>query len=319
MLLKTVLATLVAVIMVFGLAVTPVLATADQEGITVTITPEDEANNQDDVMEPDDSEEDASDVETDLEEDEEKILTPESPFYFLKRFVESVKLFLTFDEDKKVQLLSELAEERAKELEALQQQFADGELTEKQFNLLEKALDALLLSTEKLIDTLIPLDEDSNGNPDQDDLEEPDEDNDDEQDTIDPIDIEDDEDDKDTVSGDKYLDRVAHLQSIADRAPESAQKGLARAIANALRQRERAIAKGKIICDDPEEIELDTTEDSPETALTEEITSSPEDENSKIKKEKETKVKENNGNNKANPGNGRGPSRTGPGRGNGKN
>lgn len=266
---QRILAALIVALMIFTLAApTALAATADEEGVVVTIT--DPAGESDTDSGPDADEAEANpEEETGAAKAPGKILTPESPFYFLKRFVESIRLFLTLDGEKKAQLLSDLAEERAKELEALQEKFADGQLTEKQFKLLEKALEDLILFTEKLADALAdedsaPSDQEQGeeaqdpaaGDQDEASTEEdeavtdpeenPNDDHEDEESDLDP-DKETDAD-KDGKCPDKYLKRVAHLQAIAERAPEAAQKGLARAIANALRQRERAIAKGKIPC-----------------------------------------------------------------------
>lgn len=274
---RRILAALVAALLIFALAApTAVAATADETDVVVTITDPVEKNQSETEAETEDPEQaEPNDAKP------EKILTPESPFYFLKRFVESVKLFLTFDGEKKAQLLSELAEERARELEALQEKFADGQLSEKQFKLLEKALEDLILFTEKLANTLAENEEDpapsdqEQGDTAPEEAQEPDAedeeaDTEEDEEATDPEENEDvepqeevedeevkenDKTDNEKVYPDKYLKRVAHLQAIAKKAPESAQKGLARAIANALRQRERAIAKGKIPCDQDDEAE----------------------------------------------------------------
>lgn len=343
-------AVLVAVGMVFGLATTPALAAPDQETVVVTITETDAAEDEA-IQDPTDVEKDeetdgedgqAQDEVDQDEEDTEPVLTPDSPFYFLKRFVESVQLFLTVDEEKKVQLLGELAEERARELESLQQKYADGELTEKQFRILEKALEDLITYTDRFIDALISGADDTNPPTDTDedeaddkadeakdekddqDVEEPKEDEEfeDEDAQEDETDVEEDEIDQEGYA-DKYLARVAHLQSIADRAPEAAQKGLARAMANALRQRERAIAKGKIAPDEPVE------EPNPEETTTETETNPEIDENDDVViiiVEDETQItaaeeqNKQHGNQKLNPGQDKGKQNNGNnGIGNGNN
>jgi len=353
MLLKKVLAALVAAVMIFSLGVpTALAATGDDDGVTVTITPGETGAETQSPEAPEaeaNDTEDAEDEEAGAEESEDpdKLLTPDSPFYFLKRFVESVKLFLTFDQEKKVNLLAELAEERAKELEALQQKFADGELTEAQFKLLEKALEDLVLSTERLVDALVPEeaadeDETESNNDDvedeetdeADDTDEPeetdeaDESNPNDEDAQDEDELdetdEEDDDEKDTdTCGDKYLRRIAHLQSIADKAPQAAQKGLARAIDNAWRQRERAIAKGKIVVTpetDPDEesevAEENLAPSTQEVKTTKDCTSlEKKDKDDKPKFTEKEKEKQN----KAKGNNGRGPIKTSPGKGKGKN
>lgn len=173
--------------------------------------------------------------------DFEWVITPDSPFYYVKKFLESVKLLLTFDPEQKVALLEELAEERAKELEALNEKYADGELTEVELEFLTKALDDLIEYVEKFMNGLAELNEtDEEINEDE----------------------EGEEDEGKDAYADKYLWRIAHLQSIAERAPEAAQKGLAVAIANAERQRARAIAQGKIVEEEEDpEITLDIASD----------------------------------------------------------
>jgi hypothetical protein len=245
---RKILASLLALGLVFSLAITPVAATDTEQGtgeneettIVEEVTDLEEGEELEFIAEED---MDAGDIEA-LEEEEEGgeleiILTPESPFYFLKRFIESVRLLLTFDQEKKLSLLEELAEERAKELEMLESLYAEGELSEAQLSTLEKALDDLILYTERLIGELIKLEG----------LEEPD--------------FEEELDEEgltEEQKPDKYQWRIEHLQTIADRAPAAAQNGLARAMANAERQRERAIAKGKIGGDDTENANLENEE-----------------------------------------------------------
>ncbi|MCW3489738.1 DUF5667 domain-containing protein [Dethiobacter alkaliphilus] len=204
-------------------------------------------------------------------EAQEDVLTPDSPFYFFKRFIEEVRLILTFDQETKIALLDELAEERAKELAALESMYEDGELSDKQLATLENALDDLIIYTERLVDELVVLDvddgkteekdegeetPDSNGTQDDGDTEDPDAPKEGDAKDIDGDEGESAEDELEPEL-DKYQWRIAHLQSIADRAPEAAQNGLARAMLNAERQRERAIEKGKIPADDTEGQELE--------------------------------------------------------------
>ncbi|MCR3922358.1 MAG: DUF5667 domain-containing protein [Firmicutes bacterium] len=185
---------------------------------------------------------------------EEEVLTPDSPFYFLKRFMEQIRVLLTFDQETKVTLLDELAAERAKELDALEYMYEEGELNEEEVAMLEKALDDLILYTERLVGQLAELDGESDEGVPEDHQE---------------LEFEEEvEGIEEEPELDKYQLRIAHLQAIADRAPEAAQNGLARAMANA--ERERAMAKGKMSDDDspsgdvengdPESSELVTVE-----------------------------------------------------------
>ena len=190
---------------------------------------------------------------------EDNVLTPDSPFYFFKRFVESVRLWLTFDQEKRVELLEELAEERLKELEALHARYGEGELTEQELDVLEQALDDLIVHVEILV---VSLDE-----PVEPDEEEPNGD--------DELYVEGDGEEEEF--GDKYLWRIAHLEAIKERAPAAAHFGLERAIANAWRQREKAIEKGRIPPDEEEaendeepELTIEITEDGTEEEPTEE-------------------------------------------------
>jgi hypothetical protein len=167
--------------------------------------------------------------------EEVTVVTPESPFYFLKRFMEAVRLVLTFDQEKRVAYLEELVEERQKELDALERLYNDGELSEDRRAMLENALDEVLLFAERLVEAVNRLE---GSEPEEPEVVEED--------------GETGEEEPAQPETDKYLWRIAHLQSIAERAPEGAQKGLARAIANAERQRERAIAKGKLAGEEAE-------------------------------------------------------------------
>jgi hypothetical protein len=171
------------------------------------------------------------------EDNQESVMTPESPFYALKRLFESFRLMLTFDQEKKVAYLEDLLEERQKELDALERLYNAGEISDEQLTILEKALDDLISFAERLMEEVAKLDE--NGS--EEDLPEGQE-----GEEVDG----DEEHYSEEMQMDKYQWRVAHLQAIADQAPESAQKGLARAMDNAWRQRERAIAKGKLLGDE---------------------------------------------------------------------
>jgi hypothetical protein len=194
------------------------------------------------------------------ESEEESVMTPESPFYFLKRFMENVRLVLTFDQEKRVTFLDALVEERARELDALENMYETEEMSEAELKTLENALDELVLFAERLMSEVSKLEE-GDGEPET------------TEEGVEPEDelgeIEDGELDGETLEQDKYEWRIAHLQAIAEKAPAPAQNGLARAIANAERQRERAIAKGKLPGD--EELVEDEDEDELESVITEEL------------------------------------------------
>jgi len=160
------------------------------------------------------TQEDETNISCFSEEELADILTPDSPLYFLKRLWEKVVLTLTFKEDKKVEYMAKLATERAKEYQALENKFSAEEINDEQLAHLDEALEDTLQFTEQYMNCI--LEDDAEDEP----LEE--------------------------FDGDRYEQRIAHLQRIAERAPEAAQKGLARAIANARRQRERMLAKGKL-------------------------------------------------------------------------
>ena len=55
---------------------------------------------------------DGEGTDTGEEESVEFIITPDSPFYYLKRFMEDAKLLLTFDEEENAAYLAELVEEK---------------------------------------------------------------------------------------------------------------------------------------------------------------------------------------------------------------
>src|SRR5690554_5425251 len=162
------------------------------------------------------------------EEELDKVLTQDSPWYFFKRIFEKVSLILTFRQDSKTELLADLAGERAKEYAALEKKYDGEDIDEDQLKLLDKSLREMLEFTEKYMEHIL-------------DDEEEDEDN-----------VLPEGDEGEGVEGDKYQQRIAHLKRVAERAPESAQSGLSRAIANAHRQRARMIAKGKLYDPDDE-------------------------------------------------------------------
>ncbi|MDW7684971.1 MAG: DUF5667 domain-containing protein [Bacillota bacterium] len=86
-----------------------------------------------------------------VEESVDPGILPDSPFYFLKRFIEEIKLAFTFSPDSKIAMLMELAEVRIAELEALpedkQAEFAES-LTEAFVEAMEEAEE--LLEDEEL-------------------------------------------------------------------------------------------------------------------------------------------------------------------------
>jgi hypothetical protein len=55
-------------------------------------------------------------------------LTTESPFYFLDRWLETIELFFTFDEDEKTEKRLEFAEERLAELEEIADEATEDEM-----------------------------------------------------------------------------------------------------------------------------------------------------------------------------------------------
>lgn len=83
-------------------------------------------------------------------------ILPDSPFYFLKRFIEEIKLAFTFSPDSKAAMLMELAEVRIAELEALpeekQAEFAES-LTEAFVEAMEEVEE--LLKEEELEEDVV--------------------------------------------------------------------------------------------------------------------------------------------------------------------
>ena len=75
------------------------------------------------------------------EEPEADILTPDSPFYFLKLLLERIELLLTFSSDAKAEKLAEFAERRLAELNALPE--------ERQALYAEKLVDAFVKALAK--------------------------------------------------------------------------------------------------------------------------------------------------------------------------
>lgn len=197
-----------------------------------------------------------------IEEVIEDVLTPDSPFYFLKRFKESIQTLLTFRTESKLALSERLAEERVKEYLALQAKYADGEISEQDFALLEKALDDIVVYYQRLIDLVEdqndpgdePIyddddDEDADDDEDGDDADDDQDEDADEDEDGEDADADDDGEDADDEeegkeeTGCKYEARIAHLEQIMAKVPETAHKGLSRAIDNARRQQARKAAE----------------------------------------------------------------------------
>lgn len=97
------------------------------------------------------------------EETSEAGLLPDSPFYFLKTIIEKIRVVLTFNDDNKTDLLAELVDRRTLELEALEEKYADSELTTKQEKRLDKAAASLEKSAERLFDRVLGNDGDFEG------------------------------------------------------------------------------------------------------------------------------------------------------------
>jgi hypothetical protein len=135
---------------------------------------------------------------------ESDMLTPDSPFYFLKRAVESLQLLLTFKAEVKQELMQRLVEERAKELEVLMNRFGDGDLSKRQERQVEKAIERLIKQSERTI----PGEEIRESAKTLKDAE------------------------------DKTAALIAHLELIREKAPEGAGNGLTRAIGNKRASRE---------------------------------------------------------------------------------
>ena len=188
-----------------------------------------------------------------IEEVIDDVLTPDSPFYFLKRFRESIQILLTFRTESKLALRERLAQERVKEYLALQARFAQGEISEKEYALLERALDDIVIYYQRLID-LLEVQNDPGDEPvyDQDDDDQVDADNEEGEESDDEDGENADHDQEGEVPGDKYDARIAHLQQIMTRVPESAHKGLNRAMENARRQQARKAERAKDLSEDHE-------------------------------------------------------------------
>ncbi len=256
-------ALLFAIVLVFSLVSSPVAAVEPDDagtGTGIIFSEEAEGGSEKEraLQEPEEGEEDVTEEPGDVTPEEQgSVLTPDSPFYFLKRFIENIRLLLTFSQEKKVALLTELAEERARELEALTSKYVEGELTGAQLAVLEKALNNLILFTEKLIIEIEKLEgnQQGPGGPEEPGGEPGGEEPEEEEPMKEPGEkVTGEPEVEDQVrQPDKYQWRIFHLKSVAARAPEAAQKGMATAIDNAVRQRERAVKKGKLPAGEPAE------------------------------------------------------------------
>ena len=86
------------------------------------------------------------------EEELDKVLTQDSPWYFLKRFFERVRIIFTFRQESKAEVWADLAEERAKEYATLERKYAGEDIDEEQLKLLDKALQEVLKFTEEYME-----------------------------------------------------------------------------------------------------------------------------------------------------------------------
>jgi len=218
--------------------------------------------------EDEDENEDENEDE-DEDEDTDPGLLPDSPFYFFKRLLENIKVWLTFNQERKTELLAELVEKRAAELKALEEKYADKELSKRQQRVLQRAIANLEESAEGLFDRLL---EDVEAE-ELEELELTDE-------AVASLEValknmgramervercaeceECDEDEDCPVHRkmEKYQERIRHLEQIRDRNPEAARDGLNRAIENARRQQRRWAEKHGLSLEDFD----DDAEDEP--------------------------------------------------------
>jgi len=244
--------------------------------------------------EPDPEPDPDPEPEPDPEPDPDPGLLPDSPFYFLKRFVENIRVWFTFNSERKTALLSQLVETRALELKALEEKFAEKEITESQQKILQKAAEDLEAAAEGLFEFLLGDGEDlenmelteeglthletalvnlgaaldsileAEDPVDSEDPEPP-------EDPVDPENPEDPEEEEcpgNLSKWEKYEWRIRHLERIRDRNPESCHKGLNRAIENARRQQRRWAEKNGYPL--PEEDEDVAPEEAAEEELNEE-------------------------------------------------
>ncbi len=283
------------------------------------------------MVEPDPEVEPDPVVEPDPEADPG--LLPSSPFYFLKRFVENIRVWFTFNAERKTALLGELVNTRALELEALEEKFSETELTEAQQQILQKASEDLETAAEGLFKTLLGDGENLEDMElteegltqletalvnlglaldniieaeDPEDPEVPE----DPVDPLDPEDPEDPEDDDDDECPDnlskweKYEWRIHHLEEIRDRNPESCHDGLNRAIENARRQQRRWAEKNGYPLPEEDEEDIAPIEDVEDAEVDEELVEKKNKKNGKGNNGNKNKDKNKNKNkNKPNKGN----------------
>ncbi|MCW3488838.1 DUF5667 domain-containing protein [Dethiobacter alkaliphilus] len=171
----------------------------------------------------------------DTETEADAGILPDSPFYFLKRFIEQVQLTFTFEDEAKAQRLLEFAELRLAELEALPE--------EKQAEYAETLVDAFLTSIEKADELLADQDpqgdptdtndpqEESAADPEEADVYEEagvdDEDGVVEDDEEEPAE-EEEETDLEEAAGERNA--ITVLKEVLDKVPDQAKPGIQRAI-----------------------------------------------------------------------------------------
>jgi len=201
-----------------------------------------ETEGDEDETVPGDTEGEDTEEEKEADDTADPGLLPDSPFYFLKRFVENIKTWFTFDEERKTDLLAELVERREAELLALEEKYADKELNPRQERILQEAAQELEQAATGLLDRLIGEGEDLE------DLELSEE-------ALAKLEAalvnlgqaiervadaeNEDCDGEKLAKREKYQQRIQHLEQIRDKNPEAAAKGLNRAIENAQRQQAR--------------------------------------------------------------------------------
>ncbi|MTI94781.1 MAG: hypothetical protein FH749_04720 [Firmicutes bacterium] len=259
----------------------------------VTVVIEDETFTGDIAV---DLDEDAEAIVPDPDPEDPPALLPDSPFYFLKRFVENVRIFFTFNEENKDELRADLAEERARELAALEQKYIDEELTEKEIEMFTKLAEELKEYSEGFLDRFADLDEEELESLEltEEEVAKVEKAMDNLGEALDWLgDGKDDDDEEDEGNYDKYLRRIEHLKQVQER---SNGLGLERAIQNAYRQRERWLARNGMLDDEeePEEEQEEGTEapdedeELTEADETTETAEGNEELNDKDKKEKNT-------------------------------
>ncbi|EEG77536.1 DUF5667 domain-containing protein [Dethiobacter alkaliphilus] len=169
----------------------------------------------------------------DTETEADAGILPDSPFYFLKRFIEQVQLTFTFEDEAKAQRLMEFAQRRLAELEALPE--------EKQAQYAESLVDAFLTFIEKADDLLGEQEQqedpkDTNDPQEETELEEADDVNVD-VDDVDGVEEGDDSADPKDEDGQKGSEKAAGeknsltvLREVLNKVPDQAKPGIQRAI-----------------------------------------------------------------------------------------